>query len=266
MAIDAFLDRRSRTRAVTTAGEVELPVLYRDATAVFAFFRVEHRRAADLLAGTPFHPVQFARDTAIAGIAAYDYRDTSVGAYREVGVALAVVPRSVAAPSLPLLHLLRSSSRQDVGWHVLDLPVTTTTADVGGRELWGFPKFVTEIGVEDADDGIKVVVCAPEGEEPVAVLEGRIGPGLPLGAMNLVFYTVSAGKVLRTMVEARGRMHTALGRGLTLRVGGADVPMARRLRALGLDGAQPFAAQMCRHYRAVLHAAAPFHDAAERAA
>jgi hypothetical protein len=265
VALDAFLDGRPRTRAVTTTGEVELPVLYRDATAVLTYFRVAHHRATNLLAGTPLEPVRLGRDTAIAGIAAYDYRDSSVGAYREVGVALAVVPRSVGAPSLPLLHLLRSSAHQDVGWHLLDLPVTSAIADVGGRELWGFPKFVTEIGV-DVDAGIRVVVCAPEGEAPIAMLEGRAGPGFPLVATDPVLYTVRAGELLRTLVEARGRMHTALGHGLTLRVGGADAPMARRLCALGLDGARPFAAQLCRHYRAVLHAAVPFHASAERAA
>lgn len=265
MAHDAFLVR-PRHRVRTSLGEVELPVLYRDASAAFAFFRVDPRRAAEVLADTPLAPVRFARGTAIAVLVAYEYRETSIGPYREVGTAIAVVPRSVATPALPLLHLLRERAHEDVGWHVLDLPVTTAAADVGGRELYGFPKFTTRIDVELAGDAVSAVVQAPTGEEPILALEGRPGPGLPLGAMDLVLYTVRNGELLRTVVEARGRMHTGVGRGLTLRLGGGDHPMARRLAALGLDGARPAAAQVCLRYRAVLNEAVPFRVVRARAA
>jgi hypothetical protein len=247
-------------------GEVELPVVYRDASAVYAFFRLDLDRAAEVLAGTPLTPAPFARGTALAVVAAYDYRDTSVGPYREVGSALAVVPRGVAIPTLPLFHLLRAPVRGDLGWHVLDLPVTGELANVGGRELWGFPKFTTSIDVRVTEGALRVVVEAPTGEEPILTLAGRAGPGLPLGAPDLVFYTVRSGALLRTLVEARGRFHTGLGRWITLEVGGQEHPMARRLAALGLHGARPSAVQVCRRYQAILHAGVPFETAAARAA
>jgi hypothetical protein len=264
MTSNAFLDR-TRTRSVTSAGEVELPVLYYDASALLCFFQVEHRRAAEVLAGTPFAPVRFGRGSAIAAVVAYDYRATSVGPYREFGTALAVVPRGVAVPTLPALHLLRATAHRDVGWHVLDLPVTTALADVGGREIWGFPKFVTAIDVGMARDPIAVVVQAPVGEEPIVTLEGHAGVGVTLGARDLVLYTLKGDDVLRTVVEARGPMHAGLGRGFTLDVGSRDHPMASRLVALGLGGARAFAAQVCREYRAVLNAPAPFLAAARAA-
>jgi hypothetical protein len=92
------------------------------------------------------------------------------------------------------------------------------------------------------------------------VLEGHAGPGVPLPAIDLVLYTMRDGELLRTVVEAQGGMHTGLGlgRGLVLRAGHADHPMAARVAALGLDGARPLAGQVCRAYRAVLNAPAPF--------
>lgn len=257
MAPHAFLDR-PRIPAQTSAGRIALPVVYTDATAIHAFFRLEHRRAAELLAPTPLQPVRFAGGVAIAAVVAYDYRETSIGPYREVGVALAVVPRGVAAPLLPLVHLLRAPAHHDVGWHVVDLPVTTAIADVGGRELWGFPKFVTDIDLELARRELSAVVQAPTGEEPILTLDGRAGPGVTLQATDLVLYTLRDGVLLRTVVEARGRMHTGTGGGLTLRVGDVGHPMARRLAALGLEGARPVAAQVCRFYYAVLDAGVPF--------
>lgn len=265
MAHDAFLER-PRTVVHTSAGDLELPVLYRDASVVVAFFRVELRRAAEVLAGKPFAPVRFAGGSGLAALAAYDYRDTSIGPYREVASGIAVVPQGVQAPALPLLHLVRERAHEDVGWYVLDIPVTTALADAGGRELYGFPKFTTRIDAELRGGEVRACVQAPLGEEPIVRLEGGAGPGVALGAMDLVCYTVRDGAVCRALVEARGRMHTGLGRGLTLRVGGANHPMAERLARLGLDGVHPIAAQVCEAYRAVLHAAEPFHRAERRAA
>ena len=265
MSHDTFLER-SRTAAHTSAGDLELPVLYRDASAVFAFFRIDLRRAAEVLTGTPFTPVRFAGGSGLAAVAACDHRDTTIGPYREAATAIAVVPRGVRAPALAFLHLVRERAHEDVGWYVLGLPVTTPLAEAGGLELYGFPKFTTRIDVELRGGDVRACVQAPVGEEPIVRLEGREGPGVVLGAMDLVLYSVLEGEILRTVVEARGRMHTGLGRGLVLRVGGADHPMAQRLAALGLDGARAITAQVCDAYRAVLNAPAPFHAAERRAA
>lgn len=265
MARDAFL-HRPRTPASTSAGDVELPVLYGDASAVVAYFRVDHARATEVLARTPLEPARFAGGKAIAGFVAYDYGNTSLGPHREVAAVVAVVPRGVAAPASPLLHLLREQAHDDVGWHVLDLPVTTAAADVAGREIWGLPRFVTGIDVALERDDVRVDVWAPSGDGAIATLEGRLGACVGLGAMDLVLYTERGGALFRTVLETNGRMRTGLGRGLALRVPGAEHPMARRLRALGLDGARPAAVQACAGYRAVLGAPLPFPAAAARGA
>jgi hypothetical protein len=261
MAREAFLDR-PRTRVATSAGDVELPVLYYDASTLVSFFHVEHRRAEELLAGTPLAPARFAGGNAIAAVVAYDYRASSVGPYRELGTALAVIPRNVPAPALPLLHLLRERAHEDVGWYVLDLPVTSSVADVAGREIWGFPKFVTQIDLDVAGEELVAVAQAPMGEEQLLTLSGRLGAEVTLDAMDLVLYTTQRNELLRTFVEARGPMHSGFGRGLTLRVGRGGHPMSDRLFALGLDGARPFAVQVCRDYRAALLAGEPFRGAA----
>ncbi len=264
MASDTFLERPRETFR-TSAGEVQLPILYRDGSAFFAFFQVDPDRAAEVLAATPLVPARFGRGTALAVIAAFDFKDSSIGPYRQLGTALAVVPRDVVAPRLPLLHFLRARTHADVGLHVLDLPVTSAISDAAGREIWGFPKLLTAIDVETAP-GISAVVQAPEGEEPIVLLEGHAGPALALRAVDLVTYTVHEGAILRTVLESRGWMHTGLGRGVTLRIGDAEHPMGRRLLALGLGGARPFALQVCRRYRGALNAPAPFAAAVAHAA
>jgi hypothetical protein len=258
MPTDTFLDR-PRARATSSTGALELPFLARDASMLAAFFRVSMARATAALAGKPFHPVRILGGTGVVALALIDYRDTIIGPYREVLAALAVVPEGVAPPTLPLLGLIRASTRRDVGFHALDIPVNEPAPGLSGRELWGFPKFVTEIdlSLDLPAPSVIGVVHAPSGEEQILVLEGRAGAGLPLPAMDLVFYTVRDGRVLRTVAYARGKTHVALGRGLTLRLGRGVHPMSDRLAALGLAGAHPAAAQSCPHFQLVLDAAEP---------
>ncbi len=265
MGADPFLDRQV-VRVPTSAGDAAIPTIYRDAAALYAFYHVEYEHAAGLLEGTPLTPARLGRSGALAGVAAFDYRDTTIGPYREVAVGLAVVPRGVPATGSTLLHLLHPRAHRDVALHVLDMPVTSPVANAGGRELWGFPKFVTAIEVDLATDHVRAVARVPGVEEAIVTLEGRPGWGISLGAVDPVVYTIRNGELLRTVLEARGRMHVSRGRELTLRIGQVDHPMARRLRTLGLDSAHPMAVQLCLHYQVVLPAGEPFRVSTARAA
>ncbi len=110
MSRDGSLDR-SEARVPTSAGEVVVPALYRDSTAVFASFRVEYPRAEKLLEGTPFAPAHHGRQGALAVVAALDHRESTIGPHREVGVGLAVVPRGVAAPASTMVRVICDSRR-----------------------------------------------------------------------------------------------------------------------------------------------------------
>jgi hypothetical protein len=226
---------------------------------VAGFFRVAARRAAAALDGTPFAPVRLLGGSALAALAFVDYRDTAVGPYGEALVALAVVPSGVASPALPAVRLLHASARRDVGFHLLDVPVTNRAPYANGRELWGFPRFVTRIDLDVDPDvhDVRGVVHAPSGDEPILVLEGRVGPALRVPAMDLVLYSVLGGRVLRTVANARGRTYLAPGARLALRVGRGTHAMADRLEALGLAEAHPIAAELCTRYQLVVNAGEP---------
>ncbi len=252
MAEDRFFDH-PRSTFTTSQGPVELPVLYRDASALLAYFRVSHRRAADVLAATPFAPVRFVTGFAMAGIAFFDYRDCTAGPYRECALVVAAAPRSWKAPILPVVDLLRGTAHRAIAYHVLDLPVTTPLADAAGRELWGLPKFVTPIDVDLGPEAVACAVHAPEGGSPILTLAGRLGGGLSVPAAGLLIDSVVGGEPLRTVVDVRGRMHTGLGGGIEVRVG-TGARMAPHLAALGLDGAHPMIVQACDRAQFVLHA------------
>jgi hypothetical protein len=144
----------------TSQGEVELPIRYWDVSTAAAVFRVPAETAAELTAPLSVAPVRVG-DHALAGLVFYEYRHTSVGAYNEVGLTVVSAPPHVPGWRLAV-DPLRAVRRRDVGWAVLDLPVTTELANAAGREIWGYPKFVTELPIRFAPHAFHGQVRDPD--------------------------------------------------------------------------------------------------------
>ena len=234
-------------------GPVKLPILYADGGSLVAFFWVDPGRAARRLGDTGLVPARFPGGRALLGLAFYDYRDTAIGPYHEVGSALAVRPAGAEAS---MLDLLRPASRRRVGFHILDLPVSSAIADAAGREIWGYPKFVAELPQRFEPGTFSGAVMAPGGGE-ILRLEGRASWLVPMPALDLVLYSHLGGRLLRTVVEVRAPTRIAGGGGFRLALGNGH-RMAGALRDLGLDGGRPFAVARCdQGFQARLHAGSP---------
>ena len=237
----------------TSIGAVELPIFYYDASMVQAFFWCDLDRAATALDGTGLRPTRFIGGRTVVGVGFYEYRDTSIGSYNEVGVALVVSPAHVEAPRLPILNFLRGESGQIVGSYVLDLPVTTREAYIAGRELWGLPKFVGDIPVAISGRQFNCAVLDPAGGEPLVSLQGACSHGPTVDAFDLLLYSHLDDGLFKTRVDLACRLVTGHGRGAQLQVSASDHRMATNLRGLGLAGARPFLVQATDSFRSRLN-------------
>lgn len=230
--------RVPRTVHRTSAGLVDLPILYFDATNVVALFEADRGGAEALLAGTGLVPAMIRGDRAVVGLSFYEYRHTSVGVYNEVGTAIFAARRGDRVMLGGLLDLYRAPARRTVGAYVVDLPVTTEAANAAGRELWGYPKFVTRIDVRLAGRRFDGTVFDPDGAE-ICTLAGNAGFGVPVPPVSLVTFTQLSGQLVRTPIDVRAPTRAHGPGDLALRVGSSRHPMADNLRRLGLDGAAP---------------------------
>jgi hypothetical protein len=242
----------------TSTGQVELPILYFDTRNYVAMFWLDFGAAQRVMSEPGLQLVRFDGNRALATVACFEYRDTTVGAYNEVGVALAVMPRGLAAPRWPLMSLYRSPDKRQIGFHILDLPVTTEAACAAGREIWGYPKFITPISFEHGSQGFDSTVEDPIGEGSIMRLAGTGGFGLPAPPLNLVLYSRRPDeKLVRAVVNVRGRVRCQRPGSVRLQVGRSQHPMAQRLRALGLEGARPMVVQHTDAFQSRLNAGAP---------
>lgn len=223
----------------SSEGHVDLPILYFDNSNFMAMFEVEFEIANAFLKDAGVTAVQFAKGKALVVVGFYEYRKTAISAYNEVGVAIACVPNGVQTPHCPLLSLYKSLDKQQIGFHVIDLPVTTQAACAAGKEIWGYPKFVTPIGFSLEAKRFKGTVSDPESGDTMVELSGDLGIGLPAPQLDLVLYSHHNGSLLRTLINTRGGGRSCLPGSLRLKLSNSTHPMAQRLAQLGLANAAP---------------------------
>lgn len=249
-----------QTTHETSEGPVNLPILYYDTSYVFAFFLVSAQAAAAQLGDADLRPAMSWRGKTLVVLANYHYRNSTVGPYAEVGLAVPVVPRNARSGNRWLQAWCDPDRvRRDLGYHILHLPVTTEAANAAGRELWGLPKFVTDIDVHHRGRMIDVRVADPDSPDPIMTLQGRACMGVPAPQFPVMLYSRHERELLRTTVTGRGPSTLRLGGNVRVRLGAGDHPMVQTMRALGMDGLSPIGLQATHASQSRLNRGVPLH-------
>ena len=241
-----------RKVAPTSEGQVELPILYSEASMVQALFGRDYGLVASQLRGSGLVPIRLPRNRALVAVSFFEYRQSSIGPYNEMALAV-VVDNPVGSYSrVPLIDVLRQPRQRKTGIHILELPVSTKIACAAGREIWGFPKFVADIPFSLGQSGFDCSVLNPETQAPVITLSGprRRGAWFPPVQMRLI----SRHRVfLETIIDVRGLTRTSRGHQTLLQVLDQSHHLGQSCRDLGLDGAQPLVVQTTDRFRSRLH-------------
>ncbi len=175
---------------------------------------------------------------ALVALAACRYDDTDLDRYHEVAVSFVVRPHD-APPSASLGQRLREFASGTVGVYIHRLPVDQEFSCAAGRDIWGFPKWVTSIVIDEpqagtgsAGAGTGTTIRLVDDDVHVLTLTVAAGGHLRLPSQAPPSYSFRDGVLRRTTwttssVGAAGRWG-----GATLVLG--DHPMAAELRSLGL--------------------------------
>lgn len=237
----------------TSTGDVELPINFYDTKNLISIFKADIRGITTLLQGTGFIPALHLGGSPLVWISFYEYRDTTVGSYNEVGVAIPVLREGAKKPSSNYLNLLSDIDNSQVGFYIVNLPVTTEAANVAGQEIWGYPKFVTEIPFSLGKNRFDAEVMDPQ-EGSIAKLNGKLNLGIKAPTLSGITYSHVGTETLRSTVNVRGNYKAHLFHSLKLTVGSSQHIMAKNLRALGLNNRRPLAVMTSHDFQSRLHA------------
>ncbi|HEX7481295.1 MAG TPA: acetoacetate decarboxylase family protein [Polyangiales bacterium] len=254
-ANDPFFDVPHRPHP-TSLGNVELPIDYYDNSHCVALFTVAAGPVREKLAMHGFAPA-LAGGKAQLALVFFEYAHTAIGPYNEVGLASLAVPRGQPQPSLSLFQMFRNPRARRVGTFVHNLPVTAEAAKVAGRELWGYPKFVTQLPITWGGRHFRGAVMDPTDGSTIVELAGKRGVGMPVPAPGILAYSKLGSTLLQAPVDVRGRAIAAPGGSLRVRVGSSQHEMAQNLRDFELEGAKPDLVLIARHARSLLYAGEP---------
>jgi hypothetical protein len=229
----AIFQNLQLTRRDTSAGPCDLPIRYHDASLLVVGYRVGLDRVRSQLAGIPLEPMAFwGKALVILGL--FEYRDTSIGPYNEVG--LSVYAKRLGTSPSPLRVLQETMSVEDVGMHVFNLPVNTENACAAGVDLWGFPKYVSEIQTSFQPGRVEGRL----GQE-FSIVHQRRPFAFETCGMPFVTYSIHHNRFLRTITEVENRIRVDRGSKVRLKLLG-DGPTTRTIQALGLDRMRPLLA------------------------
>lgn len=226
-ASSAFFEGVRQQPVTTSAGPCELPILYRDASLIGVFYRVDPAAATAVLGDLPLEPMTLF-GKAIVFIAGFEYRETTIGPYGELAVAIQV-RRKGTRPSW-WSSLRKPETTTDQGLYVVNLPVTMDAARAAGVDIWGFPKYVSEMETEFGDDGVSFRL----GDE-LHLTMGQ-GRGLKLAGMPFTTFSVLGDSLVRTVVATAHKVRWGGASSVRLEVTG-DGPSATTVRVLGLPEA-----------------------------
>jgi len=235
----------------TALGEVALPICFLDTSNLISIFRADAKGVADLMEGTNLNSALSFRGKPLVFISFYEYRESTVGSYNEVGIAIPVVPEGVKEPKSGIRDLLRSTDESLIGWHIINLPVTTERANTAGKEIWGYPKFVTKISFKLGKSTFTSEVKDPQNGS-IMSLSGKLNFGIKAPALSGVTYSHLNKKILRSSVNTRGDYKAYLAHQLQFTIGKSQHKMAVNLRILGLDNTRPIAVMSCHNFQSRL--------------
>jgi hypothetical protein len=205
---------------------------------------VDYEKVLPRLGGTAFAPCKFFNGKAGVLVNFFEYRQSAIGPYNEVGLAILCYPTKKGQPALLMPQFFRDARKWTFGAYVIDLPVTTEIAYIGGKEIWNYPKFVTDITFKMDGKKFSGGVMDPDLKKPIFTLDGKIGL-LGMGrrlsnAASFISHTTHQGKPRRTLseVEAQYRMNLGFSGRLQVSQESRHV-MTQNLREMGLQGEKP---------------------------
>jgi hypothetical protein len=169
MKIDPFFKDTPRKTMDMEGESFEFPILYYDLRAITAIFTAKTNKLKDLLPHPNFKPIELWPGTGMVGIVAFEYHDTSIGPYNEIGIAIPV--KFPPGPVIPFFSAFPMMFKYRYSVYIRHLPVTTDIAYKGGVYFYNYPKFISEITFQDQNEELEVIL--KEKGELILKLRGK---------------------------------------------------------------------------------------------
>jgi len=125
------------------------PTFYGDVTCAIAVFLCSYEKAEKMMMHPLIKPVRMPHNRAVVTFSCYIYKNVlGVAPYNEIAMTIPVmVDPGFNVPVLPMVL----DVFKNFGYYVFSMPVTSEENKIRGHKIWGLPKVVQQIDIDEND-------------------------------------------------------------------------------------------------------------------
>ena len=139
------------------------PTFYGDVTCAMAIFLCPYENAKRMMLHPKIEPVRMPKGRAIVAFSCYEYKNVlGVPPYNEIAMTIPVLVNPTV--NIPVLPMLAGGLFSGFGYYVFSMPVTSLENQIRGVKIWGLPKVVQRIDIEEKNGDCRTVGYEESGE------------------------------------------------------------------------------------------------------
>ena len=215
------------------------PVEFRNVDYVAALYMGNKKAVEEKLLGTGLKAGLSLNGNPIIAVGLIEYKDSDLGAYNEVILAIPVVPISEPSSILNWLQLYTPLHKRKLGQYILHIPVTSNQSMIAGRDIWGYPKIVANIEHRFLKNHITTKITDTTTSKDQVICEGSMGVGIPIPSMDLMTYSFLNSIRLCTHVDVDAQMNWHPFSSLKITIQDVNNPIAKDLIELNVVNKKP---------------------------
>src|SRR5512135_996962 len=146
------------------------PTFYYDGSYISAAFPARYKGLRELMPDPRYVPARLALRLGVIAIICQDLRDTDIGPYREVVIAIPLNEPYFRA-NLPGRALMTSGRLGQLHAFMRHAHVTSEGSLRGGVYFYGYPKFIAEVDFSETDEQSRCRLA--EGKEHILTFLGK---------------------------------------------------------------------------------------------
>jgi len=224
---------------MTSLTDIKFPVDFRDVHYIALTYTSTFNAINKYLQGTNLKAGLVFNGKPLVAVGLIEYKDSDLGAYNEVIIAIPVVPEGTKSGLSNWLDLYMPFTKRKLGQYIIHIPVNSERSKIAGNELWGYPKIVRKIDHDFQKNIINSVIWNEEANQRIIEFKGSLGLGSPILSMDLMTYSFQQEQMIKTTVDVSSNTKWKPFADIRITLSDSTDPMCKDIMALGINDKKP---------------------------
>jgi hypothetical protein len=225
------------------------PVKFEDVHYIASLYTANTNKVNELLNGTGLKAGLHFFGKPVVALGLIQYKVSDLGAYNEIILAIPVLRAHEKTGWKNWLDLYSNFKKRKGGQYIIHIPVTTQQSVDAGRNLWGYPKILLPITHRFENNKVETQLLNAA-NQPLIQVNGSLGVGLSIPAMQLMTYSFLNQSLLKTTVDVMSRMKWKIGAQLKITVSNTLDPIGKDVMELDIADKHPIFTIESKHFKA----------------